>query len=86
MENINNKVKEVDYDCIQLYEIDAEISLIKYGFIKDVSEADHAFFTVEVIGPNFFEYDYYVNQFFDNDQINIYEHDLGEMELFFDIN
>ena len=84
MENAINTVNKIDFEFIQWYEIDAEICWLNYGLLKDLWEVDHTiFFIVEISGYHS-EFDYYVNQCVDNDQINFDGFDLGMMECLCD--
>ncbi len=69
-----------DLDCIEWYEIQAEISWVANGLIQDIWDSDHVIFIMDEHNGVSTEYDYYVNQFIDNDQHNTVGIDLGDLE------
>ncbi len=52
----------LDFDCIQWYEMQTEISWVKTGLIKDIWEADHVINIMDEHNTISTEYDYYTNQ------------------------
>lgn len=69
-----------EFDSIQWYEMQAEISWLANGLIQDIWKADHVIFIMDEHNAISTEYDYYVNQFNDSAQQNIDEIELGDLE------
>lgn len=70
----------LEFDSIQYYEMQTEISWVANGLIQDIWDADYVIFIKDEHNAISTEYDYHINQFNESDHQNIDEIELGDFE------